>query len=212
MESNKMKNTAKTIRTIVLMGALWGICEASIGYGLHFLPYGFSGMFMFPISMYFMYNAYKQSNSKSAILWVGLIAASIKFIDLLLPTRSPMSVVNPATSIILESLVVFTFAKVFQYKKIVVSSYLVGLAWILLFTLTQALIFRPETGLYTLPIFQIILFLVLNALVSGSLIVIYLKNEELFAWKQGSKKLSFVLPAFTMLLAISIEYVNTLIF
>ncbi|MCD6446801.1 MAG: hypothetical protein J7L40_01410 [Candidatus Marinimicrobia bacterium] len=207
-----MKNTAKTIRTIVLMGTLWGICEASIGYGLHFLPYGFSGMFMFPISMYFMYNAYKQSNSKSAILWVGLIAASIKFIDLLLPTRSPMSVINPATSIILESLVVFTFAKVFQYKKIVVSSYLVGFAWILLFTFTQALIFRPETGLYTLPIFQIILFLVLNALVSGSLIVIYLKNEELFAWKQGSKKLSFVLPAFTMLLAISIEYVNTLIF
>ena len=212
MESNKMKNSAKTIRTIILMGALWGICEASIGYGLHFLPYGFSGMFMFPIGMYFMYNAYKQSDSKSAILWVGLIAASIKFIDLLLPTRSPMSVINPATSIILESLVVFAFAKAFQYKKIVVSSYLVGIAWILLFTLTQALIFRPEAGLYTLPIFQIILFLVLNAVVSGSLIVIYLKNEELFAWKQGSRKLSFVIPVITMILALSMEYVNSLIF
>ena len=207
-----MKNTAKTIRTIILMGALWGMCEASIGYGLHFLPYGFSGMFMFPIGMYFMYNAYKQSDSKNAILWVGLIAASIKFIDLLLPTRSPMTVINPATSIILESLVVFAFAKVYNNKKVVASSYLVGFSWILLFTLTQALIFRPETGLYTLPIFQIILFLGLNAIVSGSLILIYLKNEELFAWKQRSRKLSFAIPAFTMLLALSMEYVNSLIF
>jgi len=211
MESNKMKNTAKTIRTIILMGALWGICEASIGYGLHFLPYGFSGMFMFPIGMYFMYNAYKQSDSKNAVLWVGLIAASIKFIDLLLPTRSPMSVINPATSIILESLVVFAFVKI-PYRNKITASYLLGASWVLLFTLTQALIFRPETGLYTLPAFQFMSFLLLNALVSGSLVALYLKNEERLTWKQGTRKFSFAIPALTMLLALSLEFVNSLIF
>jgi hypothetical protein len=212
MESNKMKNNVKTIQIIILMGALWGICEASIGYGLHFLPYGFSGMFMFPIGMYFMFNAYKQSDSKNAILWVGLIAASIKFIDLLLPTRSPMSVINPATSIILESLVVFAFAKAFKYKKVIASSYLVGFSWILLFTLTQALIFKPETGLYTLPIVQIFLFLGLNALVSGSLVALYLKNEKLFKLNFTSRKFSLAIPVITVLIALSMEYVNSLIF
>ncbi|MCF7833010.1 MAG: hypothetical protein K9N05_05500 [Candidatus Marinimicrobia bacterium] len=207
-----MKNTVKTIQTIILMGALWGICEASFGYALHFLPYGFSGMFMFPIGMYFMVNAYKQSESKNAVLWVGLIAASVKFIDLLLPTRSPMTVINPATSIILESLVVFAFVKVFNSKKVVASSYLIGLSWILLFTLTQALIFKPESGLYTLPFLQVVLFLLMNALVSGSIIMIYLKNENKISLKISSRKLSFALPLIAMLLALSMEYANSLIF
>lgn len=207
-----MKNITKTIQTIILMGALWGICEASVGYGLHFLPYGFSGMFMFPIGVYFMYNAYKQSEKKNAILWVGMIAASIKFIDLFLPSRSPMAVINPATSIILESLVVFAFAKAFNYKKVITSSYLLGFSWILLFTLSQALIFRPETGLYTLPLPQIIIFLFLNALVSGSIIALYFKNEEILMWKQRSKKLSFAIPVITVILALSMEFVNSLIF
>ena len=202
----------KTLQTVILMGALWGICEASIGYGLHFLPYGLSGMFMFPIGMYFMISAYKQSESKNAVLWVGLIAASIKFIDLLLPTRSPMTVINPATSIILESLVVFAFVKVFNSKKVVASSYLIGFSWILLFTLTQALIFKPETGLYTLPFVQVVLFLLMNALVSGSIIMIYLKNEDKITLKITSRKLSFALPLITMLLALSMEYANSLIF
>ena len=207
-----MKNTMKTLQTVILMGALWGICEASIGYGLHFLPYGLSGMFMFPIGMYFMVNAYKQSESKNAVLWVGLIAASIKFIDLLLPTRSPMTVINPATSIILESLVVFAFVKVFNSKKVVASSYLIGFSWILLFTLTQALIFKPEAGLYTLPFLQVVLFLLMNALVSGSIIMIYLKNKNKITLKINSRKLSFALPLVTMLLALSMEYANSLIF
>ncbi|MCD6337118.1 MAG: hypothetical protein J7M01_02665 [Candidatus Marinimicrobia bacterium] len=207
-----MKNSVKTIQTIILMGALWGICEASIGYGLHFLPYGFSGMFMFPIGMYFMYNAYKQSDSKNAVLWVGLIAASIKFIDLLLPTRSPMTVINPITSIILESLVALVFVRVFNNKKVIASSYLVGLSWILLFTLTQALIFRPEAGLYTLPLFQGVLFLLLNAFVSGTIITIYLKNADKITLKISSRKLSFALPVIAILLALSMEYVNSLIF
>ncbi|RKY56890.1 MAG: hypothetical protein DRP93_00350 [Candidatus Neomarinimicrobiota bacterium] len=207
-----MKNSVKTIQTIILMGALWGICEASIGYGLHFLPYGFSGMFMFPIGMYFMYNAYKQSDSKNAVLWVGLIAASIKFIDLLLPTRSPMTVINPVTSIILESLVALVFVRVFNNKKVIASSYLVGLSWILLFTLTQALIFRPEAGLYTLPLFQGVLFLLLNAFVSGTIITIYLKNADKITLKISSRKLSFALPVIAILLALSMEYVNSLIF
>jgi hypothetical protein len=212
MESNNMKNKAKSIKMIILMGTLWGICEATIGYGLHFLPYGLSGMFMFPIGMYFMYNAYKKSDNKNAVLWVGMIAATIKFVDLLLPTRSLMSVINPAMSILLESLVVFAFVKVYKAKRTVVASYVIGLSWIVLFTLIQAFVFRPEIGLYNLPFAQFVLSILANALVSGTIVAIYLKNENVFEWKINPEKISWVIPVFTILLALSLEITNSLIF
>lgn len=207
-----MKNKTESIRIIILMGALWGICEASIGYGLHFLPYGFSGMFMFPIGMYFMYNAYKKSENKNAVLWVGMIAAMIKFVDLMLPTRSPMSVINPAASILLESLVVFAFVKVYKGKRIMASSLVIGLSWVVLFTLVQAVVFKPEIGLYTLPFAQFILFLLANAIVSGIFVMMYLKNETALEWKLNTEKTSFAIPVLSILLAMSMELTNSLIF
>ena len=206
-----MKNKS-AILMILLMGALWGIAEATIGYALHFLPHGMSGMFMFPIGMYFMYNAYKKSNKTQAILWVSIIAASIKLIDLCLPTRSPMSVINPAISILLESLVVFAFVHAYKGRKIVLSSFIMGLSWITVFTLMQSLIFKPEVGLYNLPLAQFILFIVANALVSGILVALYLKNEKALEWKINSNKISYAIPVFSLLLALSLEVTNSLIF
>ena len=207
-----MKNKTESIRIIILMGALWGLCEASIGYGLHFLPYGFSGMFMFPIGMYFMYNAYKKSDNKNAVVWVGMIAAMIKFVDLLLPTRSPMSVINPAASILLESLVVFAFVKVYKNKHIMALSYGMGLSWVVLFTLTQAFVFKSPVGLYTLPLAQFTFFLLANAVVSGTLVMIYLKNEAMLEWRINPEKVSYAIPVLTVLLAMSMELTNSLIF
>lgn len=207
-----MKNKTKNLRIIILMGALWGICEATLGYALHFLPYGFSGMFMFPIGMYFMYNAYKKSDNKNAVLWVGLIAAIIKCVDLMLPTRSPMSVINPATSILFESLVVFAFVKVYRNKKVVAPSYLLGLTWVVLFGLFQALVFKPEVGLCQLPLAQFLFFLLSNILVSGSLVMLYLKNEAALEWKVNTQKLSYAIPILAVLLALGLELSNSLIF
>ena len=206
-----MKNRT-TILMILLMGSLWGIAEASIGYALHFLPHGMSGMFMFPIGMYFMYNAYKKSNNTQAVLWVGMIAAFIKLIDLALPTRSPMSVINPATSILLESLVVFAFVRVYKGRKIVLSSFILGLGWITLFTLLQALVFKPEIGLYNLPLAKFILFIAANAVVSAVLVALYLKNEIALEWKVNSEKISMAVPALTLIVALSLEVTNSLIF
>lgn len=206
-----MKNKT-AILMILLMGALWGIAEATLGYVLHFLPHGMSGMFMFPIGMYFMYNAYKKSNKTQAVLWVAMIAASIKLIDLVLPTRSPMSVVNPAISILLEGLVVFAFVYAYKGRKIVLSSFLVGLSWILVFVVMQALVFKPEIGLYNLPLAQFILFVSANAIASAILVALYLKNEKVLEWKVNGEKLSFAIPALSLMLALSLEVTNSLIF
>jgi hypothetical protein len=197
---------------ILLMGALWGIAEATIGYALHFLPHGMSGMFMFPVGMYFMYNAYKKSNKTQAVLWVAMVAAMIKLIDLALPTRSPMSVLNPAISILLEGLVVFAFVHAYKGRKVVLSSFIAGLSWIAVFTLVQAFVIKPELGLYNLPIAQFALFFLGNAIVSAILLTLYLKNEEALEWRVNSEKIPLVVPVLSLVLALSLEVTNSLIF
>ena len=205
-----MKNT-KQIQTILYLGALWGIAEATIGHLLHFLPYGFSGMFMFPIGFYFMYNAYEQTDNHKAILLTGVIAASIKLFDFLLPMKSPMSVLNPSASIILESLVVFAFNKYVAKKKTLLYSLGLGFSWIIIFIVLQAMIFKPASGLYLYPISQIILFIELNTIVSGLLIAFYLHEENFLAWKPTLSKQTFVVPLVALQMAIILEMVNALI-
>lgn len=193
------------------MGSLWGIFEATLGHALHFLPYGFSGMFMMPIGFYFMYNAYKKNEKRSTVISVGILAATIKLVDLLLPGRSPMGVINPAASIILESLLVFVFIKAMDRKQVFKPAFLLGILWISAFTLSQALIFRPASGLYLEPIFTIMIFIALNAIVSATLITLYLKKSELSIWKLELKRTSFALPAATLLIALTLELINSVV-
>ncbi len=206
-----MKNT-KHIQTILLLGALWGIAEATIGHLLHFLPCGFSGMIMFPIGFYFMYNAYLATNQKSAVFMTGLIAASIKFVDFFLPMKSPVSIINPAMSIVLESLVVYGFIKVFAGKKSFSYTFGLGLSWVVLFTLAQAVIFRPAAGLYLSPLPQMIGFILMNAIVSGFLVGLYLQKENIVTFRPIVKNASFRLPALIVLLAAMLEIGNSIIF
>ncbi|MBN2780831.1 MAG: hypothetical protein JXR21_02570 [Candidatus Marinimicrobia bacterium] len=206
-----MKDKTKTIQTILLLGALWGVCEAGIGYALHFLPPGFSGMLMVPIGFYFMFNAYRQSGERTAVLWVGLIAASVKLIDLLLPMRSPMGVINPVAAIMLESLLVFAFAKLYDRKQVFPPALLLGLSWMTLFTLAQALVLKPASGLYLQPPYQIVSIVILNTLVGALLITLYLKTEALQLRQAPVRKDSFALPVFSLVLAFVLELVNSLI-
>jgi hypothetical protein len=204
-------STKNRVQIILLFGALWGICEASIGHLLHFLPHGLSGMVMVPIGFYFMYTAYKKSEKRSTIIMVGLLAASIKLIDLLLPSLSPMAVINPAMSIMIESLLVFSFAKVLEEKRTFMMSIIMGILWISIFTLVQALILKPASGLYLQPVYIIASVILINAFVSGSIITLLLKRANFSGWEIDMRRPSFVLPAFTLILAFTLEYFNSMI-
>lgn len=98
----------QNIPAIIFFGAIWGIIEASVGYLLHALPVSIyiSGTVLFPIVSYILYKAYKVTNSKSALLAIGGIAASIKAVNFFMPFGSPFKIINPMIAIILESLVV----------------------------------------------------------------------------------------------------------
>ncbi|MFA5421958.1 MAG: hypothetical protein WC344_04180 [Bacilli bacterium] len=146
----KQKNTIlHTILTVVLFGAIWGLLEATIGYLLHWLPSMVSGLVMFPIGATLMYWAFRNTDKKTVILYVGLIAAAIKAINLLmpLPPAGPIKVINPMISIVLQSLIVFGLSYLFDRKTTAVKSTLlqVGIlafaivAWRGLFLVNQAI-------------------------------------------------------------------------
>jgi hypothetical protein len=103
---------------IVFYGALWGALEATIGYLLHFVPTFIAGTIMFPIAALILAKAYQTTQSKSSLLFVGLIAASIKAVNFLFPVLNIWKTINPMIAIVLETLMVFAFISVIAQKKL----------------------------------------------------------------------------------------------
>lgn len=205
-----MKTNKNLWMIILFYAALWGLAEASLGYVLHFLPCGFAGMIMFPIGFYLMYNAYKFSGQRSTVLLVGLIAALIKTVDLILPLTSPMSVLNPVSSILIESLLVFGAVSLFEGKRAVPAVFLMSSGWILLFILAQRFLLHPGDGLYLYPAAEMLFYVVLNIIVNSALILLYLKNENRLSLKLEPETALFAAPLI-LLFAIAVELSNTLI-
>lgn len=92
----------KKIGIVVFWGAMWGLAEATIGYALHMLPVSIGFAVWFPLAFFFMRGVYKQTGSVPAIWMAAIIAAGIKFVNILMP-GSIDRVVNPAASIVIES-------------------------------------------------------------------------------------------------------------
>lgn len=101
-----MNKNMKLVTLVIFYGSIWGILEATLGHLLHFIPVTIAGSIMFPIASYILYKAYKKTDSKRALIYIGIVAASIKAIDFLLPALSIYKTINPMISILLEALVV----------------------------------------------------------------------------------------------------------
>ncbi len=100
------KINKKQVIQILFYGSLWGILEATIGHVLHFIPATIAGSIMFPIAGIILYKAYQKTESRQSLFYIGVIAASIKSVDLLLPQLSIYKTINPMISILLEAFVV----------------------------------------------------------------------------------------------------------
>lgn len=196
---------------ILFFGALWGLAEASLGYALHFLPCGFAGLIMFPLGFYLMYNVYRFSGQRSAVLAVGVLAALIKTVDLVLPLTGPMSVLNPVVSILIESLVVFAALKFFESRRVLPAVFLVSAGWILLFVLVQSFLLRPADGLYLYPLKEMLFYILLNIFVNTGLILLYLRNETRLSLRPQPEAAALSAPLI-LLLALAVELSNTLLF
>lgn len=107
-------------------GGAWGFLEATLGTLLHLPFFRAGGMFlgstavMLPIAYFLLAGAYKETGRARTLLYVGLIAASIKLLALALPVSwgKPLTVINPAVSIVLESAFAGIFAAVLKPTKV----------------------------------------------------------------------------------------------
>jgi hypothetical protein len=200
-----MSENKKFLSMILFFGGLWGLTEATLGYLLHFLPTGVAGMTMFPVAFYLMFNLYKNTGLQSAILMAGCVAAGIKLTGLAIPLQSPMSVINPAVSILLESMVVFAFVKsTANREKAYVKTFAMTVSLMVLFVIVQVLITRPAEGLYLLPPVSMAAYILLNGAV-GSLIMGTWLRHPVGTLSMYTRRLSILRPGLLILTAILLE-------
>lgn len=135
-------NKKRVILNVIFFGAIWGILEATLGYVLHWMPNMIQGGIMFPIGAILMFWAYRNTNSKTAIIYVGLIAAMIKAVNFLMPYPMALKIYNPMISIMIQALVIFATVLVFEKKTFPVqvgAAMLSSLVWRSLFIVNQVI-------------------------------------------------------------------------
>lgn len=99
-------NRLKHISAILYYGSLWGILEATLGYILHLLPALIAGSIMFPIATGILLRAVQAGGKRLDLVLIGVLAALIKSVNLLLPQISVWKTINPMLSILFEALAV----------------------------------------------------------------------------------------------------------
>ena len=101
----KSKRILNILFSVLLFGGLWGILEATLGSLLH-MPFVPGTMFlasttvMVPIAYFLMGACYKRTGTFRSVLYMGIMAASIKALACLIFHMS----FNPVYHILLESL------------------------------------------------------------------------------------------------------------
>jgi len=212
-----MKDVRSLILNTIFFGALWGLLEASLGYALHFLPQLVSGSVMFPLGAIIMYWAYRNTGKKRVILYVAMVAASIKAINFFMPGLLPIKTYNPMISIMLQALLVIGFSYVYEAKQFVfkpMAILSVSLGWRALF-IANIVINNALTG-FVFPQLAntttTLNFIFLSGLIEASfLMAAYLlsllaKNRNSLVFKPN-----WILAGSTLVAAISMVVVNIVI-
>lgn len=174
--------------TLLFWGAVWGICEATIGYAFHLvavaLP-GLPGALMFPIGFYCMAKAQQATGKPSAPFYIAMVAAGIKLVDFLMPGHDVIRVVNPALSILLEGLAVTAVLALFRPRGRTPGYFQVlgmGVLWRTLFASWLALIslFDLPAGLVTSGILILLRFVLLESFLNSLIIFAGLRLASIF--------------------------------
>lgn len=93
------------LRTALFYGVVWGLGEATLGHILHLarVP-GLPGLVMAPLAVLVMGRAAVRSRSAAAVFLAGVVAASFKLFDLLVPGTDLLTLSRPIHAILLEAL------------------------------------------------------------------------------------------------------------
>ncbi len=116
----RRQNILKTLFAVLLFGGAWGIIEATIGTVLH-LPIIHRTMFLssttilVPIAYFLMGACYKRSGNMRSVLYMGILAASMKAISCAIFKMS----FNPCFYILMEALSMGIALLVIRPKKVI---------------------------------------------------------------------------------------------
>lgn len=162
--------------SILFWGALWGVFESTVGCLLHLLPVSIGYMIWFPAALFFMDRVYKATGKMYSVLLIAVFAASIKLLNLFMPVRVD-KVINPAISIILEAVTVFsvyyTYNKFSRENKLS-KAIAVSVIWRLLYLVY--LLFVPE-WMYTISALadraKLIKFLLIESGINALTVYVY---------------------------------------
>jgi len=169
-----MNKKIALLSQIVFFGAIWGILEATLGYALHFLPTLVAGVVMFPIASFILVRAYLKTNSRVALLFVGLLAAAIKALNFLMPYTYVIKIADPMICIVIETVVIFAIVPLLNRNKVATNLLafpIASITWrmvFVLFLIFQDLVFHTVSG--QLQSFETgMTFIVVNGLFEGAL-------------------------------------------
>ncbi len=203
------RKTFRLVSQIIFFGAVWGITEATLGYILHFLPPTLAGIIMFPIAAFILVKAYKATGSRAAMIFVGLIAAGIKAIDLVLPGMMVFKTINPMISIVLESLLVaaaYPLISKTDWKSKLSGGLAASLGWragYILYMTAQFLITGFVSSYIASPA-AVINFILFNGAVSGLLVFAVLHFEPKLTLKTIKFKPVYALAALVLALGLQL--------
>lgn len=109
-----MEKTRGNLPLTITLGALWGLLEATVGWGMHLLHLPYRSLLLFPIGVAFMMTGVYRTGRSGMALEIAAVAALIKLTNLLTPGFFPLYyVVNPAIAIALEGAAVSLFCRMF---------------------------------------------------------------------------------------------------
>jgi hypothetical protein len=118
MDSSPRERTT-VVPAIIAFGCVWGLIEVSLGGYLHLIHFAAKGTVLGGIGFTLMASFISLTRKPHLVPWLGLIAASSKFLDVVLFGFSPASgaVVNPAIAIMLEALICRLAAAIFLERR-----------------------------------------------------------------------------------------------
>ncbi|MHB1314490.1 MAG: hypothetical protein ACYCX2_03260 [Christensenellales bacterium] len=189
-----MGNKKKICLSAVYYGSIWGMMEAVLGYILHFIPFGLSGMVMFPAGFCCMMLAYKRSGTVRSIFYTGLVAAVIKLADLFLPFLPLIRILMPSAAILLEATTAAAAVAIFKNRKnrtFAGGVLFVCIGWRLLFLLMQYVmtLFLIPSGLIDGGMQSILPFILLEGSVNAAIILLVMMAARKSFTNQNAQRI-----------------------
>lgn len=109
-----MDKTRGNLPLTITLGALWGLLEVKVGWGMHLLHLPYRSLLFFPIGVTCMIIGVYRTGRSVIALEIAVVATLIKLTNLLMPRYFPLYyVINPAIAIGLEGVAVYLFCRMF---------------------------------------------------------------------------------------------------